>query len=222
MLKDVPRAPDAGEPSVRQREVLDAALKLLIRDGGRLTMSALAAEANCSKETLYRWYGDRAGLLNAIVRWQAAQVRVEALGGARIDRAALLARLRQFASDWLRVVSSERSLALNRLAIGHAGDDNADLGAVVLENGRLALGRRLKPILEAARSAGLIDFESAEDAFRTFFGLVARDIHIRLLLGERLKLDRAAIAAEAERAVDQFMHVYEQGARARKRVRKGA
>ena len=121
---------------------------------------------------------------------------------AKIDRAALVARLTQFASDWLKVVSSETSLALNRLAIGHAADDTADLGAVVLGNGRFALGERLKPVLEAARGAGLLKFESAEEAFRTFFGLVARDVHIRLLLGERLKLDRAAIAAEAVRAVE--------------------
>ena len=201
-------------PSPRQREVLDAALRLLIRDGGRLTMSALAAEANCSKETLYRWYGDRAGLLNAIVRWQAAQVRVEALSGARIDRAALATRLKQFASDWLRVVSSERSLALNRLAIGQAGDDGGDLGAMVLANGRFALGQRLKPVLEAARAAGLLKFDSAEEAFRSFFGLVARDVHIRLLLGERVKLDRAAIAAEAQRAADQFLKLYQPAKRA--------
>lgn len=214
LKKPAPKADIEGEaPSARQREVLDAALRLLIRDGGRLTMSALAAEANCSKESLYRWYGDRDGLLNAIVRWQAAQVRVEP-PGAKIDRAALTARLTQFASDWLKVVSSETSLALNRLAIGHAADDTADLGAVVLGNGRFALGERLKPVLEAARGAGLLKFESAEEAFRTFFGLVARDVHIRLLLGERLKLDRAAIAAEAARAVEQFLVLHQPGKRA--------
>lgn len=208
-LKKPLAEPESEEPSPRQREVLDAALRVLVRDGGRLTMSALAAEANCSKESLYRWYGDRAGLLNAIVRWQAAQVRVEAPGGARIDRAALVAALTQFASDWLRVVASDRSLALNRLAIGHAGDDGGELGSVVLSNGRLALGERLKPILEAARNAGLLRFDDAEDAFRTFFGLIARDVHFRLLLGERLKLDRAAIAAESARAVDQFIKLYQ-------------
>lgn len=208
-LKKLAAEPEADEPTARQREVLDAALRVLVRDGGRLTMSALAAEANCSKESLYRWYGDRAGLLNAIVRWQAAQVRIDALEGARIDRAALIARLKQFAGDWLRVVSSDRSLALNRLAIGHAGDDGGELGSVVLSNGRFALGERLKPVLEAARDAGLLRFDNAEEAFRTFFGLIARDVHFRLLLGERLKLDRATLAAESDRAVDQFMKLHQ-------------
>jgi AcrR family transcriptional regulator len=186
-----------------------------VRGGGKLTMSALAAEANCSKETVYKWFGDRDGLLSAIVRWQAAQVRVEALDEDGIDRLALIARLKQFASDWLRVVSSDKSLALNRLAIGHAGEEGGELGAIVLDNGRFALGRRLKPVLEAARAAGLIQFESAEEAFRTFFGLIARDVHIRLLLGDRLRLDRGAIAKEAARAADQFMALYGIGRRSK-------
>lgn len=208
MLQDLDRNGDPEAPSARQREVLDAALRLLIRDGARLTMSAVAAEANCSKETLYKWFGDRGGLLNAIVRWQAAQVRVTALDAKRIDRDALTESLRQFASDWLRVVSSDTSLALNRLAIGHAGEEGAELGAIVLDNGRFALGRRLRPVLEAARAAGLVQFDNTEEAFRTFFGLVARDVHIRLLLGEKLKLTRAAISNEATRAVDQFMTLF--------------
>ena len=206
-------APEAEPLSDRQREVLEAALGVLVRDGGRLTMNAVAAEANCSKETLYKWFGGRDGLLSAIVRWQAAQVRVEALGGAKIDRAALERRLTQFAEDWLRVVASERSLALNRLAIGHAGGNErnrgVELGRAVLDNGRFALGKRLKPVLEAARAADVLQFDDTEEAFRTFFGLVARDVHVRLLLGERIKLTRVIIAEEAVRAVDQFLRIFE-------------
>jgi AcrR family transcriptional regulator len=208
VLKSLQRAPEREELSERQREVLDAALDILVRDGGRLTMSDVAAEANCSKETLYKWFGGRDGLLTAIVRWQAAQVRVEAVEGP-IGRAALTETLLHFAEDWLRVVASERSLALNRLAIGHAGEEGADLGGVVLDNGRFALGQRLKPILEAARDADILAFDDAEEAFRTFFGLIARDVHVRLLLGDRLKLTRAGIASEAARAVDQFMKLFE-------------
>lgn len=208
MLKNAPPEAEAEAPSARQREVLDAALRLLITEGGRVSMSAVAAEANCSKETLYKWFGDRAGLMSAIVRWQAAQVRIDAVEGKGLDRQVFISRLRRFASDWLRVVSSDTSLALNRLAIGHAGEDSAELGAIVLDNGRFALGRRLKPVLEAGRKAGLISFENAEEAFRTFFGLVARDVHVRLLLGERLKLDGAVIEADAARAVDQFMILF--------------
>jgi hypothetical protein len=70
------------------------------------------------------------------------------------------------------------------------------------------MGRRLKPVLEAGRDAGLIRFDDTEEAFRTFFGLVGRDVQIRLLLGDRLKLGPAAIAREAKRATSQFLALY--------------
>lgn len=200
---------DQEEPfSPRQQEVLDAALRLLVRDSGGLTMTAVATHANCSKETLYKWFDDRAGLLNAMVRWQASKVRVEALDDRRLDMAALRERLCAFAADWLRVVSSETSLALNRLAIGQAGSGGGKLGAIVLDNGRFALSGRLRPVLEAGRDAGLIRFDDAEEAFRTFFGLVARDVQIRLLLGDDLALGDASVAAEAERATQQFLSLH--------------
>ncbi|MBA3449469.1 MAG: TetR/AcrR family transcriptional regulator C-terminal domain-containing protein, partial [Pseudaminobacter sp.] len=127
---------------------------------------------------------------------------------ARIDLPSLTASLERFAYDWLSVISSETSIALNRVAVGHAGSDKRDLGAIVLENGRFALALRLKPVLEAAREKGLIVFDDAEEAFRTFFGLVARDTQMRLLLGDRLKLTEAAIGRDSGRATHQFLALY--------------
>ena len=192
----------------RQQAVLDAALRLLVEEGDNLTMTAVARRASCSKETLYKWFGDRDGLLTATVQWQASKVRVAAVGGRGVDLASLTASLEGFAGDWLRVISSDTSVALNRVAVGHAGSGKDDLGRIVLENGRFALAARLKPVLEAGRSAGLLDFPDAETAFRTFFGLVARDVQIRLLLGDRLELTEAAIGGDARRATQQFLALY--------------
>ncbi|MES0137696.1 TetR/AcrR family transcriptional regulator [Mesorhizobium sp. M0016] len=192
----------------RQKVVLDAALRLLVEEGDNLTMTAVARRASCSKETLYKWFGDRDGLLTATVQWQASKVRVVPVDGERLDLASLTASLEGFASDWLKVISSDTSIALNRVAVGHAGSGKDDLGAIVLENGRFALARRLKPVLLAGKQAGLLDFTDAEMAFRTFFGLVARDVQIRLLLGDRLELTEAAIGGDAVRATQQFLALY--------------
>ncbi|MER9002975.1 MULTISPECIES: TetR/AcrR family transcriptional regulator [unclassified Mesorhizobium] len=192
----------------RQKAVLDAALRLLVEEGDNLTMTAVARRASCSKETLYKWFGDRDGLLTATVQWQASKVRVVPVDGERLDLASLTASLEGFASDWLKVISSDTSIALNRVAVGHAGSGKDDLGAIVLENGRFAVARRLKPVLLAGKQAGLLDFTDAEMAFRTFFGLVARDVQIRLLLGDRLELTEAAIGGDAARATQQFLALY--------------
>lgn len=199
---------DSEALTERQKAVLDAALRLLVEEGDNLTMTAVARRASCSKETLYKWFGDRDGLLTATVQWQASKVRVTAVDGRGLDLASLAASLERFASDWLRVISSDTSIALNRLAVGHAGSGKDNLGAVVLENGRFALAKRLKPVLEAGRQAGLLDFSDAETAFRTFFGLVARDVQIRLLLGDRLELTEAAIGGDAVRATQQFLALF--------------
>lgn len=208
MLQAVPDSQDGDELTERQKDVLNAALRLLVEEGDKLTMTAVARRASCSKETLYKWFGDRDGLLTATVQWQASKVRVASVDRARLDIVSLTASLERFASDWLSVISSETSIALNRVAVGHAGSDKRDLGAIVLENGRFALARRLKPVLEASRDKGLLVFEDAEMAFRSFFGLVARDIQIRLLLGDRLKMTEVEIGRDAALATQQFLALY--------------
>lgn len=194
--------------SARQGEVLDAALSLLVSDGNKLTMNGVARKASCSKETLYKWFGDRDGLLIATVQWQAAKVGVPKLDRARLDAHALRRAVEGFGRDLLTVLSGANSVALNRVAISHAGGSQPDLGAIVLANGRREMGRRLKPVLDAGKSVGLLKFSDSELAFRTFFGLVVRDVQIRLLLGEDIHPAPGEIAEEAKTAADQFFRLF--------------
>lgn len=202
-------------PTPRQGEVLDAVLELLVEGGEGLTMNAVARRASCSKETLYKWFGDRDGLLTATVRWQASKVRAGNYDRQRLDAAALRESLERFAANWLEVISSRTSIALNRVAVSHAASGKSNLGGIVLANGRFAIGERLKPLLEAAREAGLLAFDDAEEAFRTFFGLVGRDVQIRLLLGDRIKLSQEEIARNAAHAARQFLTLYGASLKAR-------
>jgi len=192
----------------RQHDVLDAVLALMVRQGGDVTVSDIARHASCSKETLYKWFGDRDGILAATVQWQASKVRAGNYDSQHLDAATLRESLERFAATWLSVISSETSIALNRVGISQAGSAKSNLGAIVLANGRFAIGERLKPLLETAREAGLLVFDDSETAFRTFFGLVGRDVQIRLLLGDRLALGKAEIARDAQRAVEQFWQLF--------------
>ncbi|VAW19393.1 Transcriptional regulator, AcrR family [hydrothermal vent metagenome] len=194
--------------TARQGEVLEAALALLVRQGSRLTMAGVAEKAACSKETLYKWFGDRKGLLRATVKWQAAKVGMPHIEPGNLDAASLKNSIEGFGRDLLTVLTGEISVALNRVAIAHAGPEGANLGAIVLENGRLAMGRRLKPVLEAGQKAGLLTFADSEEAFRSFFGLLIRDTQIRLLLGDHCAPDTREIAIDAARATGQFYVLY--------------
>ena len=192
----------------RQKDVLDAVLALLVERSEALTMTAVARRAKCSKETLYKWFGDRDGLLTATVRWQASLVRAGSFDRQRLDAAALRESLERFAANWLSVISSRTSIALNRVAVAHAGSGKSNLGEIVLANGRFAIGERLKPLLEAGREVGLIQFDDTEATFRAFFGLVGRDGQIRLLLGDRLELRKEGFARDAAESTRQFFALY--------------
>ncbi|WP_439496649.1 TetR/AcrR family transcriptional regulator C-terminal domain-containing protein [Bosea sp. (in: a-proteobacteria)] len=200
--------PISDGPTARQQAVLDAVLGLMVERGEQLTMTAVARRASCSKETLYKWFGDRDGLLTATVQWQASKVRAGNFDRQKLDALTLRESLARFAANWLSVISSETSIALNRIAISQSGSKDGTLGVIVLANGRVAIGERLKPVLDAGREAGLLAFDDTETAFRTFFGLVGRDVQIRLLLGDALKLSAAEIERDAARATDQFLALH--------------
>jgi AcrR family transcriptional regulator len=197
-----------GKFSKRQQEVLSAVLDLMVGEGGALTMERVAKSASCSKETLYKWFGDRQGLLTATVQWQASKVRISPIDGDTLDEATLRDALVRFARDWLAVLTSDVSIALNRMAISHAGSASSDLGSIVLQNGPFAMRRRLLPVLVMGRDAGHLQFDNGAEAFSCFFGLVVRDIQIRVLLGEDVSLNKAQIAREAGVATKQFFALY--------------
>ena len=153
-------------------------------------MTSLARRASCSKETLYKWFGDRDGLLSRHGALAGRRRCAPATTTAqRLDAEALRDSLEAFAANWLKVISSRTSIALNRVAVSHAG--------VRQEQSRRDRARqrplRHRRAAEAACSKraarpGCSPSTTPKTAFRTFFGLVGRDVQIRLLLGDRLKL----------------------------------
>ena len=194
----------ANTHSARAQEVLSVVLDLMVEEGDGFSMAAVARRASCSKETLYRWFGDRDGLLTATVQWQASKVIMPKLDEEALTIVSYSNTLRDFAESWLTVLTGDVSIALNRLAVSHAGNGKSRLGRLVLENGPFAMKERLKPIFELGGKAGFIRCE-AEAAFRTFFGLVIADVQIRALLGDEARPDKSEIKSFADRAVEQFL-----------------
>lgn len=191
-------------PSAREQEVLSVVLDLMVEEGDGFSMASVAKRASCSKETLYRWYGDRDGLLTSTVQWQASKVAMPKLDDANLTLEAFSDTLNEFASSWLTVLTSDVSIALNRLAVAHAGNNKSSLGQIVLENGPYAMRTRLLPIFLKGQKAGLIDVRG-DEAFRLFFGLVIADAQIRALLGDDKKPTKTEIKKFAQSAVEQFL-----------------
>ncbi|MFD1326330.1 TetR/AcrR family transcriptional regulator C-terminal domain-containing protein [Mycoplana ramosa] len=203
----------------RQNAVLESALNLLVEGGEKaVTTAGVARAANCSKESLYKWFGDRDGLLSAMISYQAGKVRTVEVDAAALTADGLHRHLAVFAHDLLDVLSGDVSLALNRLAIGQTvgktnrgGTGRSDaptLGRLLEERGRRQIGRRAAILLEAGRRAGLLAFDDADEAYGTLYGLIVTDAHLRMLLGEDPKALKKEFAGRAERAVTSFLALY--------------
>lgn len=210
-IDDAPAESGEEEFGPRQTDVLDVALALLVEGGDKgFTTARLARAASCSKESLYKWFGDRDGLLAAMITYQASKVRVSVPPAVKPDAAEYRRQLTGFARDLLTVLSGPTSLALNRLAIGEAGHADARLGRLMMERGRHPIEQRAVRLLEAGRTAGLLAYDDRQAAFNTLYGLIVGDLHVRLLLGEAPSLlsSQANIDLQARRAIDQFWRLH--------------
>jgi len=193
----------------RQNAVLEEALRLLVEGGEKaLTTAGVARAANCSKESLYKWFGDRDGLLAAMISYQASKVRTFEPAGGKLSEEGLRVHLVSFVQDLLEVLSGDVSLALNRLSIGQASREGGKLGQLMLERGRGQIGKRAMALLDAGRRAGLLHFSDGGEAYQTLYGLAVTDLHVRMLLGFSPEASRKEFGARADKAVDAFLRLY--------------
>ncbi|MCK7613472.1 TetR/AcrR family transcriptional regulator [Roseibium sediminicola] len=202
--------PDAApEFSPRQQVVLQHALTLLVEGGEKaLTTAGLARTASCSKESLYKWFGDRDGLLAAVVAFQASQVQFPSEAGATADADTYRAHVTAFVEALLGVLFSESSLALNRLSIGQSNTNSNRLGHLLLVRGKHMISARARAMLDSGRRHGLLKFDDSEDAYQVLYGLAIRDVHIRLLLGEAASPAEKDLKSQAETAVDRYYRLF--------------
>ena len=193
----------------RQEAVLEVALNLLVEGGEKaLTTAGLAKAAGCSKESLYKWFGDRDGLLEAIVTFQASKVRGIDERASPATRDAFEAALAAFAEDLLNVLLSGTSLALNRLSIGAVRGEAPGLGAVLVEKGKRRIEARATHLLTHGKRQRFIAFDDAQRAYAALYGLIVGDTHIRALLGDDPQLSPDGRAAHAHAAVRQFLSLH--------------
>jgi AcrR family transcriptional regulator len=201
--------PKAESLTPRQNTVLECALRLLVEGGEKaLTTAGVARAANCSKESLYKWFGDRDGLLAAMITYQASKVRTPSGGHGATSTEEFRRNLEVFAVDLMTVIAGDVSLSLNRLAIGQADRDGAALGRLLREHGRLPIELRARALIEAGRRHGYLFYTDAREAYETLYGLIVRDLHVRYLLGETPEPPAEAVAGRARLSIDQFFCLY--------------
>ena len=124
----------------RRQQIEDAAYEVLSEKGyAGASMLSIAKRARCSNETMYSWYGDKAGLFRSMIARNAEQART-LLETALSDGQSIRETLDRFGPLLLDTVLSDKAVALNRAA---AADPSGELGAAISEAGR----ETIRPLL---------------------------------------------------------------------------
>jgi AcrR family transcriptional regulator len=186
----------------RRRQILEAAYDVLADRGyaGASTLE-IATRARVSKRELYAEFGNKAGILSALIEVTAARMYTPLAAGDIASRGALAEALQQYGRTALRELTSAPVLSMNRLAIAEAGRSN-ELSEILERAGREPNRRALVALMTDARAKGLLGEADPSTASGQFFSLLIGDLMLRLLLGVirppgEKEIERRADAATA-------------------------
>src|SRR4051812_39525597 len=101
----LPPAPSPAGVPARRETLLDAADRVVQRDGPAASMTSIAREAGITKPILYRWFGDKGGLYRALAERHVEELLAElraALGTANDRRGRVL----HVIDTYLRLIES--------------------------------------------------------------------------------------------------------------------
>lgn len=188
--------------AARRREIEAAAFEALMEKGyASVSMLTIAKRAGASNETLYRWYGNKAGLFRALVESNAETVAAP-LRNAIEAADAPLDILSAIAPRLLALLTGPRAIALNRAAAADAEATGA-LGRALAAAGREAVA----PLIARALARALNEDE-ARLATEDFIALLVGDLQIRCVTGAIEPLSSEEAAERASRAIEKLRRLY--------------
>ena len=203
-----PRAP-LGRPKdpAKRAAVLDAAMRLFSEQGfDGVSMDQIAQSAGVSKLTVYSHFGDKEGLLSAVVRSYCEQEMPLELFEPSPE-VPLHPRLLVIAQAFYAMVSCPQAIAGHRmLCAPHAMTPN--LARLFWEAGPERIQRGLSDLLKRRADAGELAIDDTDLAAAHFFALLKGEPHARLMIGFPADMDEAATTRHLAGVVDLFLRAY--------------
>ncbi len=106
----------------RRRALLEAADRVIQREGPEASMASIAAEAGISKPILYRHFGDKSGLYQALAERHTRKL-IDGIRGEFSSGEGILARTRSTIDTYLATISD--NLQLYRFLMHRASAEDA-------------------------------------------------------------------------------------------------
>ncbi|MBO6916957.1 MAG: TetR/AcrR family transcriptional regulator [Rhizobiaceae bacterium] len=186
----------------RRRLIEEAAYALIDEKGyDNISMLAIAKRAKASNETLYRWYGDKKGLFQAMVIRNADDVYASLVKDLEAHRDPMQI-LEDISLKLVRLLTSDRAIALNRAA---AADASGELGKALSEVGRDRVLPLISKVLGQIKDQGTFGALSLDDVTRLYMNLLIGDLQIRRAIGVIPALSDDELKLRTRQALDYLL-----------------
>ena len=186
----------------RRRLIEEAAYELIDEKGyDNISMLAIAKRAKASNETLYRWYGDKKGLFQAMVIRNADDVYESLIQDLDRQRDPMQT-LEDISLKLLRLLTSDRAIALNRAAIA---DASGELGIALSKVGRERVLPLISKVLGQIKDQGTFGDLSLEEVTRLYMSLLIGDLQIRRAIGVMPAPNETELKTTTRKALDHLL-----------------
>ncbi len=170
--------------AARRQVVIDAASKLFIEQGFEaVTLDDIAAEANASKQTIYRHFGSREGLIGDVLSTVLTEMLIP-VEQAMTSEGSPQDRLEATALAYQQMAFDHQGLRLVRFLIG-AVPDSPNLGDRFAEQVIQRVTALLEPVV-----AVVLETDKAPVETEAFMGVLQGKEYNRALVGQPVDWER--------------------------------
>jgi AcrR family transcriptional regulator len=194
-------------PEERRQAILTAAQKVFLERGyANASIDAVVELAGGSKATVYQMFGNKEGLLGALVA-EGAEELAHLVHELPLD-GALEESLRAFGHGYLTLIMRPDRLALFRLTIGECGRV-PEIGDVFYRTGPQTVAKYMTEFFRSVAAAGLIETSDPERTANQFIHALRGDLYLQNLLNPT----RRPTESELKRHIDFVVETFLAGAR---------
>lgn len=206
----IPQKPTTERGLKRRDALLDAAQKLFLDRGyGQVSVNDIVAEAGGSLSTLYRHFGNKEGLFQAMIERRSHHL-YDALSAESVDELPVDEALARLGVTLLIKVTDEETLGIYREVVAES-PRQPEIGRIFYAAGPGRVREALARYLERQMQAGRLPSSDALELAGIFLGSILGEFHLIQLLQLQSPPSRAAIELRVERCVAIFLGGLRQG-----------
>ena len=187
----------------RRKSILAAAQTVFLERGyAGASIDAVVELAGGSKATVYQQFGNKEGLLGALVA-QGAEELAHMVHDLPLD-GALDESLHVFGRHYLNLIMRPDRMSLFRLTIGECGRV-PEIGDVFYRTGPQAVAKHLTAFFRSVATAGLITTSDPERTAHQFIHALRGDLYMQTLLNPTRRPTDTELTQHIDFVVETFL-----------------